>query len=559
MRAGGSANMSAIHRLHLTSVEAVEGWPWPLRALVGCLAACLAVLLTYYIPPLRAFPLLIAFPTVILSSWYLGMWGGVSCAVSEAALVNSFLTRSQMRFSLENTPQQVRLLVFLLISILLGWAIRRLAQQRAELATHQLQQELILANAERLLAEERANATSVLNDREALLQMALRANGMGLWVWDLEQGTVHRSDEMFRMLGREPGSFGQEPVEWLKYVHPDDRQGLIDSFAQVRANAVDYHRQYRVVWPDESVHWVESQGKCQRNDAGKPLRIVGVMADITHRKVAEEAMLRAEKLAVAGKLAASVAHEINNPLAAVANLLYLITMADDIGSARGQAQSALEELMRVSMITQQTLKFHRQTGAPRRTRLSEVVDAAVTMFRGKLRAAQIALEVRLKSELEVECLPGETQQIFANLLSNAIEAMPPGGRIVIRLRASLDWRDRVTPGMRVTFFDSGSGMNRATMRRVFEPFFTTKTDTGTGLGMWVVAQLVERHNGHVRGWSSQRPGAGGTAFSVFLPMGSAPAGTSPAAPNHSANTARETAGPVSKDGIDVAETIGSNV
>jgi two-component system CheB/CheR fusion protein len=117
-------------------------------------------------------------------------------------------------------------------------------------------------------------------------------------------------------------------------------------------------------------------------------------------------------------------------------------------------------------------------------------------------------------------MPSEVQQIFANLVGNAIDAMPRSGRLSIRLRPSFDWRDHRTEGMRVTFCDSGVGMDRATLRRISEPFFTTKLDTGTGLGMWVVAQLVERHHGHVRAWSRQRDVGSGTAISVFLPLAS---------------------------------------
>jgi two-component system CheB/CheR fusion protein len=113
----------------------------------------------------------------------------------------------------------------------------------------------------------------------------------------------------------------------------------------------------------------------------------------------------------------------------------------------------------------------------------------------------------------------ETQQIFANLVANAIEALEHKGRLVIRIRPSRDWRDRTTQGMRVTICDTGAGFDRATAGRIFEPFFTTKTETGTGLGLWVVAQLLERHKGSVRVRSTQRQGASGTAFSVFLPFG----------------------------------------
>jgi two-component system CheB/CheR fusion protein len=283
-----------------------------------------------------------------------------------------------------------------------------------------------------------------------------------------------------------------------------------------------------VLWPDDSVHWVESQGKCQLDGAGRVVRVVGVLADVTGRKHSEEAMLRAEKLAVAGRLAASVAHEINNPLEAVTNLLYLITRADTTESARAHGQQALDELMRVSQITQQTLKFHRQAGTPRIAQLSDVIQSVLVLFRGRLRAAQIAVEVRAESEVSVSCMPGEIQQIVANLVSNAIDAMPRSGRLIIRLRPSRDWRDGKTAGMRLTFYDSGVGMDRATMQRIFEPFFTTKAATGTGLGMWVVAQLVERHPGSVQVWSTRCTDLSATAISLFLPLGDAPASSLPA-------------------------------
>jgi two-component system CheB/CheR fusion protein len=246
--------------------------------------------------------------------------------------------------------------------------------------------------------------------------------------------------------------------------------------------------------------------------------VVGVLADVTHRKLTEEAMLRTEKLAVAGRLAAAMAHEINNPLEAVGNLLYLISISETSDAVRSYATKALDELMRISMVTQQTLQFHRQTGTPTITHLSEVITVVLSLFRTKLRAAGIAIQVRSSREEGVRCMPSELQHIFANLVSNAIDATPHGGRLVIRLRPSLDWRNGKTNGMRVTFADSGTGMNRATMRRIFEPFFTTKAETGTGLGMWVVSQLVNRRHGDVRLWSTQREGCSGTAFSIFLPF-----------------------------------------
>jgi PAS domain S-box-containing protein len=500
------------------NTTAVEGLPWAVRAVLGIAAACLAVTLSYTITPLRAFPLLVAFPTVILSAWFLGMWGGACCALTEAALVDAFLTKAQEHFSIGNAKEEMRLAVFLTISILLGWTIRQLAQQRARFATRELEQRVILANAERQLAEEQARAIQASRDRDEMLQIAVQANGMALWVWDQERGVMHWSDEKYRMIGREPGSVEPTSEVWFSAVHPEDVEAVRQTVDRTRAGGADFHHQYRVIWPDGSVHWLESRGKSQLDSEGRATRVVGVVTDATPRKQAEDAMLRAEKLAIAGRLAASVAHEINNPLEAVSNLLFLITLTETASTAQEHARAALEQLMRVSMITQQTLKFHRRAGVPRLTRLSEVLDSVMGMFRGKFRAAKIAVDFVAEREAEVLCMANEAQQIFANLMSNSIDAMPQGGRLIIRLQPSLDWRDRKTEGIRVTFCDSGTGMDRATISHIFEPFFTTKTDTGTGLGMWVVAQLVERNRGQVRVWSTQRPGRSGTVFSVFLPF-----------------------------------------
>ena len=506
-----------------TSATAMDRWPWAVRALLGCAAACVAVGVTYAIDPLRAFPLLLTFSAVILVSWYLGVWGGAVCALTGAVLADRFLTKPQLRFSIGFAREEIRLAIFLLVSTFLGWAIRRLALQRSQLATQELQQHLTIANAERQLAEQRAQASEALRDREDMLNISLKSNGMGLWVWHVADNAIEWSDEIYRIAGHTPDTLPANTAAWIELAHPDDRDTLRKAVAETRSTGVEYHQQYRLIRPDGSQRWVESQGKAQRDTEGRVVRVVGVLSDITMRKQSEEAMLRAEKLAVAGRLAASVAHEINNPLEAVANLLYLIAHAESVADARAQAHQALDELMRVSLITQQTLKFHRQAGTPKPILLSEVVQTVLALFRGRLRGSRIAAEVRVHREQPVACMPGEVQQIFANLISNAIDAMPRGGRLTISLRPSLDWRDRATPGMRITFCDSGVGMDRATMQRIFEPFFTTKPETGTGLGMWVVAQLADRYHGHVRVWSARRAQSGATAVSIFLPFQNAPA------------------------------------
>jgi PAS domain S-box-containing protein len=505
-------------KIRIPTAQNLENWPWSVRALLGGGAAVLAVLLTYTIPPLRNYPMLLAFPAVVLSSLFLGMMGGVLCAFTEAVLVEIYLAGTSTLYSNRDAKEAVRLTFFLLILIVLSRGMRRLGQQSAQLKTQELEKQLALAEADHKLAEERARASEELRERDELLKIALEVNGMGMWVWDLLENTAYGSGPICEMTGLEPGTINQLPKDWLPLLHPEDAERVIAALEATRATGQDYHKHYRILRPDGSVRWLESQGKCQHDSEGRATRVVGVLADVTHRKLTEEAMLRTEKLAVAGRLAASVAHEINNPLTAVGNLLYLISVAGSLEDSRAYSRQAMDELMRVSLITQQTLQFHRQPGAPAVTLLSEVVNGVLGLFRGRLRGAGIAAEVRAERETAVSCMPSEMHQIFANLVGNAIDAMPQGGRLVVRLRPSLDWRDGKTPGMRVTIADTGMGMNRATMRRIFEPFFTTKTETGTGLGLWVVAQLAERGHGHVRVWSGQGEKASGTAFSVFLPF-----------------------------------------
>lgn len=509
-----SAGRSA---LRFPNAKAIDDLAWPLRTLFGCTAAVFSVGLTNEIHPLHSFPLLLAFPAVVLCTWFFGMAGGFGCAVVAVSLVDLLLTKAQFRFSTGFQLQEMRLSLFVILSTLLGVLVRRWAEQRAELQAQELRKSLILEQAQRQMAEERARAGEALRDRDAALQIALQASGMGLWTWDVQRGSLQWSDEMFRMIGYAPGQIEPNTDAWFNAIHPDDVSDIRADMERVLASAETFHKQYRVVLPDGVIRWVEGQGRCQRDSRGSPNWLMGVVTDVTQRKRTEEVMLRAEKLAVAGRLAASVAHEINNPLEAVTNLLYLITLSHNAEDAHAHAHAALNELLRVSMITQSTLKFHRQQGMPKITMLSELIEGVIALFRPKLNAAGIKVEVQAVNEMAIECMSGEAQQIFTNLVSNAIEAMAQPGRLTIRLRPSCDWRDRSVAGMRVTVGDSGVGMDRATTRRIFEPFFTTKPETGTGLGMWVVGQLAERHRGNVHVWSTQRYGSSGTVFSIFLP------------------------------------------
>ena len=240
-------------------------------------------------------------------------------------------------------------------------------------------------------------------------------------------------------------------------------------------------------------------------------------SDITERKRAEAALRLNEKLAATGRLAASIAHEINNPMSSVTNLLYLLdTHAGLDPKARQYVTMARQELSRISHIVKQMLGFYRESPKPVPVNLCDVVDNVIDLFRHKLTAVGVTVTRDLSCHTEVQAFPGEMRQVFTNLVGNAIEAVGPGGKLHLRVSAGRDWHDG-RPGIRVLVADNGPGIRPEHRPHLFEPFFTTKGEKGTGLGLWVTYSIVRKHNGLIRVRSSVRPGRTGTAFTVFIP------------------------------------------
>jgi len=493
--------------------------PRPLRWMMGLIPSVLCFVITLLVQPAHRLPYLIAYPGVVLSAWFFGVGAGVTSALASGIIIEYFaLYTHLLAVSPLREASEYRLAVFIIGSVAVGWFSQEISRLRQQNETEELKRQLEMAAAERRLAEERERAQLALHERETRLQMALKGGHVGLWDRDLEHDTVLWSDEHYRILGFEPGSVPASYEVMRSAIHPEDREAIEALFVDTKAQGRPLYCEYRVVHPDGSVHWIEAQAQYELNADGKAVRMLGVLSDITRRKQAEAALLQSEKLAVAGRLAASVAHEINNPLAAVTNLLYLIAGSDSIEAARDHAQQALSQVMRVAHITQQTLKFHRQSEAPRMTRLSEEIDSVLSLMQGKLAQSGITVSRDYEDDPEVECPSGDLRQVFANLIANALEAMNQGGRLAIRIRWSLDWGSPARHGLRITIADSGEGMTPEVRRRIYEPFFTTKDGSGTGLGLWVTSQIVDRLHGNLRVWSSRLKYRSGTAFSLFLPF-----------------------------------------
>ena len=254
------------------------------------------------------------------------------------------------------------------------------------------------------------------------------------------------------------------------------------------------------------------------------VRWVGaIVVEATERKRSEDALRKTEKLAAAGRLAASIAHEINNPLEAVTNLLYLLRHQPSLDKeAVAYADLAQQEISRVAEMTQQTLRFYRQSTLPAVANIAELLGSVLTVYTGRLVSLQIEVSHRCGPDVDLYCFSGELRQLFANLIGNAIDAMGQGGHLWLSVRRSRSWVDG-TPGIRLFVADNGCGMTRATRLRIFEPFFTTKETTGTGLGLWVSSEIIAKHNATVRVASRPAEAANGrqsgTVFMLFFPEG----------------------------------------
>ena len=243
-----------------------------------------------------------------------------------------------------------------------------------------------------------------------------------------------------------------------------------------------------------------------------------IITEITDRKVAEEALRVSERLAAMGRLANSIAHEINNPLEAITNLLYLLKTSTLDGESAQYVEMASAELERIARITKQTLAFNRNSEEPVDVELTELLDGVVTLFSPEFNRKGLHLVRKYDAPPIVSAFPGELRQVFANILRNALEATSANGRLIVHVRPSLDWKNLSRRGARIYIVDSGAGMTSETRHSLFEPFYTTKELKGSGLGLWLSLGIISKHRGRITVRSITRAGHSGSCFSIFLPV-----------------------------------------
>jgi PAS domain S-box-containing protein len=245
--------------------------------------------------------------------------------------------------------------------------------------------------------------------------------------------------------------------------------------------------------------------------------VVLVFRDISERHASEAALMRAEKLASAGRLAAAIAHEVNNPLEGLVNLIYLARGEEDMQKIRRHLTEADRELQRIAHITRQSLGFYRETSVADNFRPDVVTREVFEFYSARAAALRVTLHVNIKTEQNAFGNQGELRQVLSNLLANSLDACKEGDAICVRVRAAVSPRDPAQRGVRIAVADNGCGIHPEYMEHIFEPFFTTKKDTGTGLGLWVSRELIEKRGGYLTVRSSVDGRRPGTVFSLFLP------------------------------------------
>jgi PAS domain S-box-containing protein len=293
-----------------------------------------------------------------------------------------------------------------------------------------------------------------------------------------------------------------------------DEPQILETIA--RGERIDHLETVRVAKNGERID-VSLTISPMKDEKGQIVGAAKIARDITQQKKTERALRISERLASVGRLAATIAHEINNPLEAVTNLVYLAKHTSVSNDTRDFLSGAEEELARISQLTKQTLGYYRETKKAAPMRVGQLVDQLVPVFAARTRNKAVDIRTEIRDDPEIYAVSDDIRRLITNLVNNSIDAVSQGGQIRVRVSPATQWLGNARFGVRITVADTGPGIAPEVRSELFEPFFTTKEEVGTGLGLWLCKGIVERHCGSIRVKSSTAPGKSWTVFSVFLP------------------------------------------
>ena len=363
----------------------------------------------------------------------------------------------------------------------------------------------------------------LLRDHRERFAFATQAAQIGYWFCDLPFDKLIWDERVKEHFSLPPDAVVDIGLFYAR-LHPDDRERTRQAIDRAIGTRTRYDIEYRTMSPEGQIKWIRAIGRTAYDSGGQPVRFDGVTREITALKEAEEArdrakeaLMRSEKLALVGRLATTVAHEINNPLAAVTNLLFLIEQSVTDTPTLRYVTLALEEVERASQIVTHTLRFNRESDVRSWERVSQIVDSALALYDARLRPSGVLLRRDYIETDRVFCFPSGLRQVFANLIANAIDALQNDGKLILRIRPQSHARTGES-GLRVSIADTGHGMDRQMLRTLFQPFVSTKGDKGTGLGLWVSREILDKHRASIRVRSRATAGASGTVFSIWIPQ-----------------------------------------
>jgi PAS domain S-box-containing protein len=360
------------------------------------------------------------------------------------------------------------------------------------------------------------------------LVAAHKAAQIGIFEWSVKTNEIIWSEDAYRIHGLTRDQFDGKFETWANNIHPQDGPAVLAKIQKAVENKSEFLVEYREVWPNGETHWYSVHGQVMVNARGEATGMVGICSDVTHRHLEEEALRRAEKLAAAGRLAATIAHEINNPLEAVTNLVYLMRQESVPKlDSRELLRLADEQLARVSHIAKQTLGFYRDSNVPEAVDVAQILEETLAILQSRINAKQISIVREYENACLLNGFRGELRQVFSNLLSNAVDASPLGGSVIVRVKPKRKGEQVVE--VHIEIEDFGGGIQPADEAHIFEPFFTTKSDVGTGLGLWITRELVLKNGGSISFRSKHVNDNSGTCFSIVLPGPKAISQTAPLA------------------------------
>ena len=391
------------------------------------------------------------------------------------------------------------------LGALLAWEIARLFRKLA--ATYNLQ----LQEVQRWGAE--------CYTREQWLNTTLRSIGDAVIACNPEGKVVFMNGVAEQLTGWKEAEAEKKPLSEVFVIRNQRTRAVVESPVEL------VRRSGKIVGlANHTILLRRDQNEINIDDSAAPILdkdkhmigIVLVFRDVSERYAAERALMRAEKLASAGRLAAAIAHEVNNPLEGLVNLVYLARGEEDLEKVRSRLLDADRELQRIAHITRQSLGFYRETAAASLFRPDVVIREVFDFYSFRAAHAGISLHVNVKTEQKVWGNAGEFRQVISNLLANSLDACQAGDAVCVRVRSARTLRDLALEGICISVADTGCGIGPENLSRIFEPFFTTKKDTGTGLGLWVSRELIEKHGGYLDVRSAATGRRTGTVFRMFL-------------------------------------------